>query len=61
MAEAMSVEEISEKVAQAMDRARVEFAPSARLIPFTEAQIKYIQGFVAFAISDVLGQKAGSN
>ncbi len=58
MVEAMSNEEISAKVAQAMERARKEFAPSERLIPFTEAQIKYIQGFVAYAIADVLGQKA---
>ena len=61
MAEVMSVEEISEKVEQAMERARHEFSPSPRLIPFTEAQIKYIQGFVAFAIADVLGQMAGNS
>ncbi|MSQ15648.1 MAG: hypothetical protein EXR50_07280 [Dehalococcoidia bacterium] len=59
MAAAMSAEDISAKVAQAMERARHEFAPSERLIPFTEAQIKYIQGFVAFAIADVLTQSMG--
>ena len=61
MAEAMSNEEISAAVASAMERARKEFAPSERLIPFTEAQIKYIQGFVAYAIADVVGQKASNS
>ena len=61
MAEAMSIEEISAKVEGAMERARKDFAPSERLILFTVAQIKYIQGFVVYAIADVLGQKASNS
>lgn len=56
MTQTLSFEEISEKVVQAMDRARLEHAHSDRLLPFTEAQIRYIQGFVTQALAEVLGQ-----
>ena len=61
MAESFSVKAIQEGVSQALEAARKEAVPSERLLPFTEAELRFLQEVISRALVNVLqGQGQGS-
>lgn len=54
MKQPISAKEITEKVSQALESARKETVPSERLLPFTEAQLRFLHEVISRALVNIL-------